>query len=468
MSPSAPGAQSRLAVLALACLALPPSLLLAAPLEKLTIERINSEPSLSGTLPSRFQWHPDGKRLTFLRRAGETTSLFALDVTKGAETLLLDGAKLLLPGEKPGPLPLASASWLPDGQTLLVPAQGDVFTVDVRTGGRRGRWCRRRRRRSTPRLRPTAAGWPSSAAATSSSSTWRPAGKPGSPQGGSETLLNGKLDWVYEEELASRSGQAFVWSPDSKAIAYLQLDQTRVPTFPIVDFLPVRNEVEWQRYPKAGAPNAIVRLGVVGLDKDGTPGPAAALVVRPRRRLRPAPARLDARLAPRRLPAPEPRPERAGAAPAARARSAREPLGTPRTVLTERSKAWVNTFGPPRFLKDGRRFLWLSERDGFAHVYPCDLAGRAGPSPRARGWWTAACRSPGPDPASYSTSAAASCTSPPPRRTRASATSTAPASTAPAAPDSRARTACTAPSSRPTAASTPTPGPTCARPRAPG
>ena len=44
-------------------------------------------------------------------------------------------------------------------------------------------------------------------------------------------------------------------------------------------------------------------------------------------------------------------------------------------VLTERSKAWVNTFGAPRFLKDGRRFLWLSERDGFAHLYLCDLAG---------------------------------------------------------------------------------------------
>ena len=48
----------------------------------------------------------------------------------------------------------------------------------------------------------------------------------------------------------------------------------------------------------------------------------------------------------------------------------------PPHLLTERSKAWVNTFGPPRFLKDGRRFLWLSERDGFAHLYLCDLAGR--------------------------------------------------------------------------------------------
>ena len=41
---------------------------------------------------------------------------------------------LKTPGETPRPLPLATASWLPDGQTLLVPAAGDVFTVDVRSG----------------------------------------------------------------------------------------------------------------------------------------------------------------------------------------------------------------------------------------------------------------------------------------------------------------------------------------------
>ncbi len=180
---------------------------------------------------------------------------------------------------------------------------------------------------------------------------------------------------MYEEELASRSGQAFLWSPDSKAIAYLQLDQSRVPTFPIVDFLPVRNEVEWQRYPKAGAPNAIVRLGVIGLDKDGTPGPERLLSFTPDdvyvlpqlgwtpdsrnvafQHLNRAQNELELRL----LPVPS---------------SPREPLGAPRTVLTERSRTFLNTFGPPRFLKDGRRFLWLSERDGYAHVYVCDVAG---------------------------------------------------------------------------------------------
>ena len=46
-----------------------------------------------------------------------------------------------------------------------------------------------------------------------------------------------------------------------------------MPTFPIVDFIPVHNEVQTQRYPKAGDPNAIVRVGVVGLTQEGAAGP---------------------------------------------------------------------------------------------------------------------------------------------------------------------------------------------------
>jgi dipeptidyl-peptidase-4 len=369
MPPFPPVSRSLLAALILA-----PSLTLADPLPKLTIERINSEPSLSGTLPSRLQWHPDAKRLTFLRRAGEATSLHALDTAKGETSLLLDGTKVVMPGETPKPLPLAAASWLPDGNRLLVPAAGDVFTVDVRTGAVRTLV-------RTPETEEFAEASPDGTwvAFVRKSDLWVVDVATGREtrltQGGSDTLLNGKLDWVYEEELASRSGQAFLWSPDSRAIAYLQLDESRVPTFPIVDFLPVRNEVEWQHYPKAGASNAIVRLGVVGLDKDGRPGPERLVSFTPDdayvlpqlgwtldsrhvafQHLNRAQNELDLRL----LPVPS---------------SPREPLGAPRTVLTERSKTFLNTFGPPRFLRDGRRFLWLSERDGFAHVYVCDVAG---------------------------------------------------------------------------------------------
>ena len=288
--------------------------------------------------------------------------------------MLVDGAKLQAPGEPPRPLPLAACSWLADGNTLLVPALGDVFTVDVRTGAVRALLRTKedeQHAEASPDGRRVAfvRGNDLFVVDVASGRETR------LTQGGSDTLLNGKLDWVYEEELASRSGQAFVWSPDSSQLAYLQLDQARVPTFPIVDFVPVRNEVEWQRYPKAGAPNAIVRVGVVGIAKDGRAGPERLVSFQPDdvyvlpqlgwtpdsrgvafQHLNRAQNELELRL----LPVPE--------APA-------EPLGTPRTILREQSKAWLNTFEAPRFLKDGRRFLWMSERDGFAHVYLCELTG---------------------------------------------------------------------------------------------
>jgi dipeptidyl-peptidase 4 len=362
------------ALLAILALPLFPAPAAADPPPKLTIERINSEPSLSGTLPSRLQWHPDGKRLTFLRRSGEASGLYALDVTTGQTSLLLDAAKAVVPGEKPKPLPLAGASFLPDGHTLLVPAAGDVYTVDLRTAAVRALV-------QTPEDEEHAEASPDGArvAFVRKSDLFVVDVASGREtrltHGGSETLLNGKLDWVYEEELASRSGQAYLWSPDSRSIAYLQLDQSRVPTFPIVDFLPVRNEVEWQRYPVPGSPNAVVRVGVVSLAKDGTPGPERLLSFTPDdvyvlpqlgwtpdsravafQHLNRAQNELELRLLP------------VGPSPG-------DPLGTPRTVLTERSSTFLNTFGAPRFLKDGKRFLWLSERDGFAHVYVCEPTG---------------------------------------------------------------------------------------------
>jgi dipeptidyl-peptidase-4 len=352
---------------------------------KLTLERINAEPSLTGTVPTRLAWHPDGRRLTWLRRTGDTAVLEALDTKTGQRTVLLDGAKVRWPAateasEKtaaettPRTLPLFSATWLPNGRTLLVPAAGDIFTVDVRMGAVRP-LVETREQEEFAEASPDG----TKVAFVRDGDLWIVEVASGRQtrltKSGSETLLNGRLDWVYEEELASRSGQAYVWSPDSTRIAYLQLDQSRVPTFPIVDFLPVRNEVQWQRYPNAGAANAVVRLGVVGLAKDGTPGPERLVSFRPDdvyvlpqlaftpdsrnvafQHMNREQNELELRL----LPVPE--------APDA-------PLGPPRTVLTERARTWVDQFGAPRFFDRGRRFLWISERDGWAHVYACDLAG---------------------------------------------------------------------------------------------
>src|SRR5262249_32542443 len=54
---------------------------------------------------------------------------------------------------------------------------------------------------------------------------------------GDEHVFNGRLDWVYEEELAERSGRAYEWAPDSGSLAFLRLDENRVPAYPLVNFL---------------------------------------------------------------------------------------------------------------------------------------------------------------------------------------------------------------------------------------
>ena len=83
---------------------------------------------------------------------------------------------------------------------------------------------------------------------------------------GTAKVLNGTLDWVYEEEIYGRGQkQAYWWSPDSSRIAFLQIDDNPVPTYITLDDIPYDPNVERWDYPKAGDPNPIVKLGVVAV-----------------------------------------------------------------------------------------------------------------------------------------------------------------------------------------------------------
>ena len=86
---------------------------------------------------------------------------------------------------------------------------------------------------------------------------------------GSENIINGTTDWVYEEELGLRD--AFRWSPDSKHIAFWRFDQSTVPAMPIVDELGLYPKVTTLHYPKAGEPNSRVKVGVFHLGSRSGP-----------------------------------------------------------------------------------------------------------------------------------------------------------------------------------------------------
>lgn len=82
---------------------------------------------------------------------------------------------------------------------------------------------------------------------------------------GTDVIYNGWSSWVYYEEILGRptNYRAFWWSPDSKKIAFMRFDDTKVPMFPIYSSKGQHGYLEETRYPKAGDPNPEVRVGIV-------------------------------------------------------------------------------------------------------------------------------------------------------------------------------------------------------------
>ncbi len=82
---------------------------------------------------------------------------------------------------------------------------------------------------------------------------------------GSNTVLNGRLSWVYWEEIFNDTKDGIFWSPDSSALAFLRTDESPVPVSTFVDIEPATPRVIQQRYPVAGSTNPLVRLGIYDL-----------------------------------------------------------------------------------------------------------------------------------------------------------------------------------------------------------
>jgi len=80
-----------------------------------------------------------------------------------------------------------------------------------------------------------------------------------------DLVYNGWSSWVYYEEILGRptNYKAFWWSPDSKKIAFMRFDDTKVPVFPIYVSSGTHGYLEQTRYPKAGDPNPEVKVGFV-------------------------------------------------------------------------------------------------------------------------------------------------------------------------------------------------------------
>ena len=192
---------------------------------------------------------------------------------------------------------------------------------------------------------------------------------------GNPRIFNGKLDWLYQEEIYGRGQfQGYWWSPDSSRLAFLQLDERPVPEYTVVDHIPYRPALEVTDYPKAGDPNPIVKLGVA-------PAPVAARVGRSRpvlgQRAPDRQRRLDSRF-PQVVHQVQDREQTW-----LDLNLADVSNGRARKLLRETTPAWVNENGNPVWLKDGS-FLWFSERSGFKHLYRYRCRGRHADTARSR------------------------------------------------------------------------------------
>jgi dipeptidyl-peptidase-4 len=352
------------------------------PSKSLTIERIYSGPSLSGYLTQGIEWAPDSKRITYLHRENGAIEMWTMDAATGDRKVFVKSSILeeVMQRRKAsavqstglGRVQPENYMWSPTGDALLFIGSSDLVLLDLKTMS------------SKPLASaPTASGSADSGAGEIQDPKFSPDGKWVSfvrdsnlwvtstatgeakplTTGGREELLKGQLDWIYPEEFDCAT--AYWWSPDSSKIAYYEMDERPVTRYPILDMSSPLGATVYTRFPQAGEPNPIVRLGVVSASGGETKwmdSGANSDVYLPRiywladsrrvaiERLNRGQNKLDLLFA--------------DAA-----------TGASQTVLTDTDKYWINIADDLYFFKDNKRFLWSSERSGFRHYYLYDLSG---------------------------------------------------------------------------------------------
>jgi dipeptidyl-peptidase 4 len=343
---------------------------------QLTVKKIYSQPGLGGRLYRGVQWAPDGKTVSFFAPNGKgkeaRTELWGLELATGQRRLLVSAEKLetVLPAGKTPPTqatglgrhPASQYTWAPSGESLLFVGPDSLSWFDLQTQA----------------ARPLLQGKEAIADVKIS-----PDGKFVSfvrehnlfvvsvadgkelavARGGTEEIRKGELDWVYPEELDLKT--AYWWSPDSTKIAFMEMDESKVTKYPLVDFASFEGQADEERYPIAGGNNPVVHVYVTSVN-----GGKPALMdtgsetnqYLPRVEWLPD----SKRVAIERLNRPQTQLELL---------IANADTGKSSVVLTEKDGYWINVSDDLYFLKDGKRFLWSSERSGYRHLYLYGLDG---------------------------------------------------------------------------------------------
>ena len=253
----------------------------------LSVEAIFAHGPLIGTPPDGLTWSPDGKHLTYID-GGE---LVDLDPATAKSHVLVSRAKLAALSGSAGTetdrdhrerYKMASYLWAPDSAHLLFDANGRLWLYDLKTGtgvevgftglasgddpkfSPNGDMVSFVRDHGLSVLRLKESGSPALMVATPPN----------------QTTTNGEVDWVYEEELDVRSN--YFWSPDSAHLAYLQMNETAVPEYPITGLDSNPRAGEYAALSAAGRSESgcARRRGGRGRRQDGVGAAAASRAAR--------------------------------------------------------------------------------------------------------------------------------------------------------------------------------------------
>ena len=281
------------------------------------------------TVPLRveeYAWSPDNKMLLIFTN---TQPVWRLN-TRGDYWVLdpSSGRLKQLGGKDAKPSTLMFAKFSPDGRRVGYVRENNLYVEDLQTGA------------ITPLTTD-----------------------------GSRTLINGTFDWVYEEELMNYYADGWRWSPDGRSIAYWQLNADQIKDFDLINNTDsLYSRVIPVQYPKAGEANSAARVGVVS----AAGGPTRWLEVPgdPRDHYI---ARMDWAA----------NPDEVMLQRLNRLQNTNEVMlgdartGKVRTVLSEHDSTWVDLTDDLVWLNGGKNLLWVSERDGWNHVYTVSRDGKS-------------------------------------------------------------------------------------------
>ncbi len=343
----------------------------------LTVDRIFNSAEFMTEGFGQARWLADGSGYTMLERSDEVrggTDIVRYSPATGQREVLVPADWFVPPGAD-RPLRIEDYTWSDDGSKLMIftnsrrvwrrNTRGDFWVLDLESGR-----LQQLGGHAAPSTLMFAKFDPQATRAAYVSSVSHnlyvedlASGEITALTGdGSETVINGTSDWVYEEEFGLRDG--FRWSPDGSRIAYWQFDASGVGTFFMInntDSLYAR--IVPVQYPKAGTTNSACRVGVVS----AAGGPTVWLRTPgdPRNTYLP---RLEwAASADEVVIQCLNRHQNTNRVLLGSART-----GEVRTLFTDRDEAWLDVVDDWRWLEQGRLMTWVSERDGWRHVYMAD------------------------------------------------------------------------------------------------